>query len=201
MAVSVHDFFSAKGVDVRGLADFLDSLGAAARVREVRSLGAREQARLFDAVAGFRPVRLTDFVPDGTPPLREVIHYGRNSLPAFRFFEKRFCLADTLREELWGYNEQPLKAFTGPGYFVARQASESEVVIDYCEVPPRKPDSWPQILPNHARLSRFIYYRTRDFMRGVTRHVTIGRATRDGKPLENWFVLSREDAPPADQVA
>ena len=43
-----------------------------------------------------------------------------------------------------------------------------------------------------ARLARFIYHRTRDFMRGVSEHVTIGRATREGKPMDNWFVLCRE---------
>jgi hypothetical protein len=74
---------------------------------------------------------------------------------------------------------------------VARQASGAEVVIDYCEVPARKPAEWPPVLPNSARLSRFIYYRTRDYMRGVSQHVTIGRATRDGKPMDNWFVLCR----------
>jgi hypothetical protein len=41
-----------------------------------------------------------------------------------------------------------------------------------------------------ARLSRFICT-GRDFMRGVSQHVTIGRATREGKPMDNWFVLCR----------
>ena len=198
--MAIHDFFLGETVDLAGLADFLDHLDSPTRTREVRSLGAREQARLFDAAEGFRPVHLADFVAAGTTPLSEVIHHGRNSLPAFCFFEKRFCIPEASRDELWGYNEQALKALTGPGYFIARQASEIEVVIDYCEVPPAKPASWPKILPNNARLSRFIYYRTRDFMRGVSRHVTIGRATRDGKPLNNWFVLCRTD-PQANQGA
>jgi len=189
--VSIHDFFAARDVDVPGLAAYLDGLAGARRIAEVRDLAAAEQARLFDAAAGVRPATLDDFVPAAEPPLRPVIHYGRNSLPLFRLFEKRFCRPEGGGAELWGYNEQPWRTITGPGYFVARQASGAEVVIDYCEVPPRKPAEWPPVLPNSARLSRFIYYRTRDYMRGVSQHVTIGRATRDGKPMDNWFVLCR----------
>jgi hypothetical protein len=190
--VSIHDFFAARDVDVPGLAAYLDGLAGARRIAEVRDLAAAEQARLFDAAAGVRRVTLDDFVPAAEPPLRPVVHYGRNSLPLFRLFEKRFCRPEGgVVAELWGYNEQPWKTITGPGYFVAKQAGAAEVVIDYCEVPPRKPAEWPPVLPNSARLSRFIYYRTRDFMRGVSQHVTIGRATREGKPMDNWFVLCR----------
>jgi hypothetical protein len=189
--VSIHDFFAGRDVDVSRLASYLDRLDGERRVAEVRALARDEQARLFEAAAGVRPVTLEDFVPKAVPPLQSVVHYGRNSLPLFRLFEKRFCRPDRDGGELWGYNEQPWKAVTGPGYFVARQASDEEVVIDYCEVPPRKPAEWPRILPNSARLSRFIYHRTRDFMRGVSQHVTIGRATREGKAMDNWFVLCR----------
>jgi hypothetical protein len=190
--VLVHGFFAGGRVDLEGVSRFLDDLSPQARVLETRSLTPKEQAMLFEAASGFRPVTLGDFVAPDVAPLREVIHYGRNSLPAFRIFEKRFCRPDAAADVLWGYNEQPFKTFTGPGYFVARAANEREVVVDYCEVPPRKPEGWPAILPNSARLSRFIYYRTRDIMRGVSRHVTIGRATREGKPMDNWFVLCRE---------
>jgi len=30
-------------------------------------------------------------------------------------------------------------------------------------------------------------------MRYVSRNVSIGRATRDGRPMNNWFVLCRDD--------
>jgi len=190
--VSIHEFFRAGNVDVAGLAAYLDGLDSRLRVAEARDLAADEQARLFEAAQGFRRVTLDDFVAKDRAPLEPVVHHGRNSLPVFRLFEKRFCRPDAAGEELWGYNEQTWKTFTGPGYFVAKPASDLEVVIDYCEVPPRKPADWPAILENSARLSRFIYYRTRDFMRGVSKHVTIGRATREGKPMDNWFVLCRE---------
>jgi hypothetical protein len=189
--MSIHDHFRGAEVDLPTLAAYLDGLSAQPRIDESRSLSRLEQARLFEAAAGFRRITLEHFVPSGTPALEPVVHYGRNSLPVFKSFEKRFCRPDGSPGELWGYNEQVWKALTGPGYFVARQASELEVVIDYCGLPPCKPADWPPILPNSARLSRFIYYRTRDLMRGVSAHVSIGRATREGKPMDNWFVLCR----------
>ncbi|MCI0644227.1 MAG: hypothetical protein L0332_12595 [Chloroflexi bacterium] len=192
--MAIQEFFSPTSLDLPALAHFLDDLEPAARLQQVRSLEAPQQARLFDAAEGFRPVRLTDFVPAGTPPLQEVIHYGRNSLPIFHFFEKRFCRPEAAANELWGYNEWRFRALSGPGYFVARPAGELEVVIDYTLVPPDRPASWPPIRPNSAGLSRFIYYQTRDFMRGVSQHVTIGRATRQGQPLDNWFVLCRSES-------
>jgi hypothetical protein len=173
------------------MASFLDSLEPAARLAEVRSLAGRAQAQLYEAAAGFRPVTLAGFVPAATPPLQEVIHHGRNSLPILHFFEKRFCRPATPEDELWGYNEWTFKALTGPGYFVARQASDFEVLIAYDEIPPDKPASWPRILPNSARLGRFVYDGLHDYVRGVSRHVSIGRANREGKALDNWFVICR----------
>ena len=191
---SVHDFFMNVHVDIEELSKYLDRLDKQSRISEIRDLTAPEQSVLFEAAKGFRPITLNYFVPESTPPKQQVIHYGRNSLPLFRNFEKRFCRSGdpSTTDELWGYNEQIFKEITGPGYFVARQSDEEEVVIDYFFVPPYKPPSWPEILPNSARLSRFIYYHTRDYMRGVSKHVSIGRASRDGKPMNNWFVLCRE---------
>ena len=33
-----------------------------------------------------------------------------------------------------------------------------------------------------------------DALRGVSKHVSIGRAIRNGKVQDNWFVLCRRDA-------
>jgi hypothetical protein len=189
--MSIHKYVASASVDLPGLADYLDRLDPATRAREVQSLEKRELITLFEAAAGARPINLAHFVPVGTPPLCEVIHYGRNSLSAFHNFEKRFCLSDTRDDTLWGYNEHALKALIGPGYFQVRETRDPEMVIDYTEVPPRKPDAWPPILPNSARLGRFVYYQTRDIVRAVSEHVTIGRATRDGRPLDAWFALCR----------
>jgi hypothetical protein len=189
--MSIHTHLAAKSLDMAALADYLDHLDPATRLREVRSISTREQVQLFEAAAGARPIGLAHFVPAGTPSLREVIHYGRNSLPVNHFFEKRFCLPDTGIDELWGYNEHGLRWLTGPGYFVVRDTGQPELAIDYTVLPPRKPDAWPPILPNSARLGHFIYYQTRDVVRAVSQHVTVGRDTRNGKPLNAWFVLCR----------
>ena len=76
----------------------------------VRSLGRSEQRRLYRAVDGFLPLRLVDLVPPGCADLETVRHFGRNTLPAFTLFEKRFCRprgADARKPgELWGFNFQ-----------------------------------------------------------------------------------------------
>jgi hypothetical protein len=189
--MDIHTFLAAASVDMAGLADYLDRLEAAARMRAVRSLRRPEQAKLYEAAAASRPIDLAHFVPVGTPPLREVIHYGRNSLAMLHDFEKRYCLPEMGSDELWGYNEHAIRGLIGPGYFVAQQTSPYEVTIDYTKLPPAKPSAWPAIKPNSARLGRFVYDGTRDVMRAVSEHVTIGRDTRDGQPLDIWFALCR----------
>lgn len=191
--MSIHAYLAAESVDMTGLADYLDHLDAAKRLREVRSLVKREQAKLFEAAAGAHPINLAHFVPTGTAPLREVIHCGRNSLSTWHNFEKRFCLPDTRTDMLWGYNEHVLKGLIGPGYFVLRETRQPELFIDYTETPPGKPDAWPPILPNSARFGRFVYHQTRDVVRAVSEHVTVGRDTRNGQALDYWFVLCRVD--------
>src|SRR5262249_55876812 len=106
VVMSVHEFFHGDDVDLARLSAYFDGLGGAARIAEARNLSAIEQARLFDRAAGFRRITLDDFVPADAPALAPVIHYGRNSLPVFQIFEKRFCKPDAGGGQLWGYNEQ-----------------------------------------------------------------------------------------------
>ena|SRR2546425_12960155 len=61
--MSIHQHFTENRVHVPMLAAYLDSLDQATRVREVRTLSGREQAVLFDAAAGVRPIALDDLVP------------------------------------------------------------------------------------------------------------------------------------------
>ena len=188
--MGIHDFFEG-GTDLSGLSSFLDGLSSEARLAAVRELSGKEQAALFEAAQGKKPLTAADFVPEATPPLRQVIHEGKNSLPLFSRFQKRFCRPEAGARELWGYNEQALRWATGPGYFKVREIDAGQVLIDYLDVPPGKAEGWPAIAPNSAGLSRFVYFKTQDTMRGVSRHVTIGRAARDGKWMDNWFALCR----------
>ncbi len=183
-----------KPLEIAGL---LDRLDGDERIRAVRSLGRTEQRRLFEAVQGFATVRLADLVPPATPDLVPVRHYGRNTLPAFRLFEKRFARPrgeDPDRpRRLVGFNFQRMAPLTGPGYFVAREdASTGEVLIDYREVPTAAPADWPPIQGNDRGLGRLVYGNMLDTLRRVSDHVTIGSAARGGRDLGSWFVLCRE---------
>jgi hypothetical protein len=184
-------------IDPREIARFLDGLRSDERIAAVRTLGRSEQRRLYRAVDGFLPVRLADLVPPGTADLDTVRHFGRNTLPAFTLFEKRFCRprgADARKPgELWGFNFQAMSFATGPGYFVAREdPARPKVWVDYNLVPPDHPQGWPAIRRNEAGLSRFVYGYMIDTLRRVSEHVTIGSAARKGKELGSWFVLTRQ---------
>jgi hypothetical protein len=182
-------------MDLPRIQEILDGLGHLGRVATIREWDRETQSRLWDAAKGFRPVTLTDFVPAGTPPLTEVIHHGKNTLPLFSHFQKRFCkpAEGGPTDALYGYNHQAMSAFTGPGYYVARDDKEGEVAIDYTKIPSQKPASWPPILPNEAKLGRLVYAGMVDMMRGLSSHVTIGRAFKKGESMDAWFVLCRED--------
>ena len=179
------------------VARFLDGLSHDERVEATRSLGRSQQRRLYDAVDAFRPLRLADLVPPGTGALVPVRHFGKNTLPAFSHFEKRFCRPRTCDAEqpdsLYGFNFQSMSVVTGPGYFTAVPSERAaEVLVDYREIPPEHPDGWPEIRRNDRGLSRFVYGFMVDTLRGVSEHVTIGSAARNGKDLGSWFALCRE---------
>jgi len=179
------------------VAEMLDGMTHVQRVGAVRALGRSEQSRLYEAVDGFRTVRLEHLVPPSTHDFTPVRHYGRNTLPLFTHFEKRFCRpkgADPVKPgELYGFNFQSMAVVTGPGYFIAREDPvRPEVLVDYNLVPDAHPDGWPEIRSNERGLSRFVYGFMIDTVRAVSEHVSIGSAARKGKDLGSWFVLCRE---------
>jgi hypothetical protein len=188
---------AATPIEPREIARFLDGLAQLERVAAVRSLGRTQQRRLYTAVDGFLPLRLADLVAPSTPDLAPVRHFGRNTLPAFTLFEKRFCRPSGQdREkpgELWGYNHQATAWVTGPGYFVATEDPDRpEVLIDYTRVPTGRAEGWPELRRNERGLSRFVYGFMVDRLRRVSEHVTIGSAARRGRDLGSWFALCRE---------
>jgi hypothetical protein len=183
--------------DLPRLSKVLDELGHPARVWATRQWCRDTQAGLYEAAKGFRPVSLDDYVPPGTAPLTQVITWGMNTLPAHNHFQKRFC-RPTAGDDLVGYNFQGLSGLTGPGYYMVHPAADAgEVDIDYTKEPTEKPDAWPDIVPNSARLGRFVYAGMIDVMRGLSSHVSIGRARKAHGWMDAWFVLVREDPKPA----
>lgn len=176
------------------IAEVLDRATPGDRVEAIRALGGvRVQRRLWDAAACAAPVVVDDLVPPDAAPLREFIYEGKNSLPAFTIFQKRFCRpsVSTAGEALWGYNHTRIAPLVGPGYFVCHAVGDAPAAIDYREVPPARPAGWPEVRPNSKGLSWFVYRDMVDFLRRVSAHVFIGSATRHGEDLGSYFVLCR----------
>jgi hypothetical protein len=189
------------------LAGYLDALDPERREREVNELGRADQARLFEMAADAPPARLTDFVPAHVADQTPVIHPGRNTIATFTYFQrfqKRFARPVDDRARLFGYNVSNAW-FIKPGYFVAYETDAKPewkerggVVIDYHRVPDAPvPEPWPPVVPNEKGLQKLVYHLTRDFMRRVSKNVTIGRASREDESgdriLDYWFTLCRRD--------
>ncbi len=182
--------------DIEAIAAHLDALSDERRIEETRAVGPEAQRRLWRLARG-RLTSLSDFVPSDRAPLEPVRHFGRNTLPAFRMFEKRFCRPGPGYDAdvLWGYNEGTTRKLVGPGYFVLRTTdgdARGETVVDYYQVPPSKPDGWPRVIPNTVGPQRLVYAFMHDFMRKVSDHVTIGRAYKNDRETPNCFLLCRE---------
>jgi hypothetical protein len=180
------------------IAGWLDGLEPSLRPRVVRRLGPSAQRALYAKSEGFAELELVDLVPPDRADLEEVRHLGRNTLPLFRIFEKRFCRlpgsAPQSPGSLAGYNFQTMSPVTGPGYFLAVEDSERrEVLVDYRKLPSQKPVGWPEIRSNEKGLGRFVYGFMIDRLRRVSEHVTIGSAARNGRELGSYFVLCRSD--------
>jgi hypothetical protein len=115
-------------------------------------------------------------VPPACADLVTVRHFGRNTLPAFTLFEKRFCRprgVDARKPaELWGFNHQTMSFVTGPGYFIARQdPTRPEILIDYTAIRPA-PEGRVRSRRNE-NASQFVRHMI-DTLRRVFAHVTIG---------------------------
>ena len=182
-------------IDLQRLSEVLDGLGHEGRVHAVRSWTKKRQAALFEAAKGFHPLDLDFLVPASMGVLVEVIHEGQNTLPMFSHFQKRFVKLEGEDFPVAGYNHQTLSGLTGPGYFVVTKGDrehEGELAIDYTKVPKRKPAGWPEIQDNGGGVASLVYGKMIDYLRGVSAHVSIGRAYK-GEAMDAWFALVRKD--------
>jgi len=190
------------GIDAIGA--YLDGLAPGPRWLEVSQLDRAHQRTLYEKAAHARPIDLAHFVGDASAR-EEVIHDGVNTLPmhpALRRFQKRFCRPARGGDRLFGYNEGPTRRWIGPGYFVAIPTADKPawsargaVVVDYFQVPDGEvAEGWPRVVDNHRGLQRFVYEATRDFMRRISTHVSIGAAYKRERPLDHYFVLCRRQS-------
>src|ERR1700760_2095570 len=98
---TLETFFGADGVDLPRLSAWLDGLDPATRKAATVAMTPRQQARLYEAARGFRPLALEHFVPRAAAALQPVVHTGKNSIPLVSRFEKIFCSPEAGSAELW----------------------------------------------------------------------------------------------------
>lgn len=183
-------------IDLKRIAEILDGLGHEGRCHTVRTWSKHYQEKIFEAAKGFRPLDLDFLVPSGKGVLEEVIHDGQNTLPAFNRFQKRFVKLDGEAFPLGGYNHQSMERFTGPGYFGVTKGEgehEGELVIDYRQIPKTKPQAWPPLRSNDGGVAGIVNGGMIDYLRGISEHVSIGVAFKDGQSRHQWFALVRQD--------
>ena len=192
----VQDFLRVSPLDIEGLGAELDAMNHGDRVAAMRGISGKQQAQIWSSAMG-RITQLTDIVPAEVPPATEIIHEGKNSLPLFTSFQKRFCRPVDDDTVLYGYNEGLTRPLIGPGYFVAEYFDErGEVGVNYYKVPPHNAhvaSGWPEVFPNEIGIQQFVFAKMIDYLRKVSRHVTIGRAYKHGEETPNYFLLSRAD--------
>src|SRR6476469_106796 len=73
------------------VAAHLDALDAEGRIREIREMPGSLQGRVWTLAADAAPFTLDDLVPPSLPDGTPTILAGKNSLPMFTWFEKRFA--------------------------------------------------------------------------------------------------------------
>ncbi|MSP26861.1 MAG: hypothetical protein EXR75_17310 [Myxococcales bacterium] len=174
---------------------FLTGLGPSERVRAALDISGALVGKLYEACAGGPALTLEDFVPAALGENKPVIFEGRNSLPLFTRFQKRFC---RMGAQIVGYNHQTMSIVTGPGFFVVAAASPSadvpgELYFDYTMTPGAVPSGWPAFKPNDAGLSNLVYKNMKDYMREVAPGVVVGTAYKLGKAQKAYFVLARSE--------
>jgi hypothetical protein len=175
--------------EVTTLADLAAKLDAATwdeRLAWIRSLSGREQYALY-ALAQGSPVSTRDLVR-GEQVVR---HPGRNGLPAFNRFEKRFSrLGDTVvgynANDFWGPVAGISRWVTGPGHYTAYDSPQvpGEVWIDYRKVPTVQHPEFPPLASNEQGLPALVFGDMVDVLRRVSRDVFIGDAFKGAHPRE-----------------
>ena len=173
------------------IASHLDGLSGARKVDEVRSVRGKLVGVLYDLASAVEPLTVGELIAEQVPSGATVTWEGRNSLPAFSIFQKRFTrTADGL---VFGYNAGLTSPAVGPGYFAVSQAGPEhpgELLFDYTQPPPFEPAGWPRFVPNERRLSALVFKDMHDFVRRVARGVLVGSAYKLGIKQNAWFSLT-----------
>ncbi len=178
------------GATYKDISSFLDGLSSGERLAEVLSVTGKRVGKLYDAVADGPPMRIEEFFPASVPDGKVLIYEGRNSLPMFSRFQKRFCRKGS---DIVGYNHQTMSFVTGPGWFVLEDGDAShpnELLFNYTKTPPHFPPEFPAYKPNEKGFSSMVYGGMKDYCRRVARGVVVGAAYRHEKTENAWFSLT-----------
>lgn len=192
------------GTGIEEIAAHLDGLDHRGRMAELAPTTRADQRALWQRAHFSAPITLEHLLPSHVRPRVPVAHHGRNTLPlppANRFFIKQMSRPEDGTPRAFGFNDSAVNRLIGPGYFVVVSthgrpawAASGAWVVDYAQHPDGAvPDGWPRVRPNTQGLQRFVFPDTRDFMRRVSAHVSIGAAFKGDKPLDHYFTLCRED--------
>lgn len=151
----------------------LDAATHEERLAWMRGLGLRQLRALY-ALAKGSPVRITEIA--GSEAV--VIGEGKNGLPLFNRFQKRFARHG---DQVVGYNHNStfVTFFVGPGHFVAYDSPEvpGEVWIDYRTLPKARHPEFPELASNDRFPGpKLTYGGMVDKVRRASRHVLIGDA-------------------------
>ncbi|MBO6933321.1 MAG: hypothetical protein JJ863_00045 [Deltaproteobacteria bacterium] len=189
------------GAPIGAIAAHLDALDHDTRMAELADTTRQDQRLLWTKADAGDPIDYEHFVPKDAKPLEPIVHHGRNTLPLpgpQRFFRKPMTRPEDGTERAFGYNDAPSRGLVGPGYFVLEKSEPAWTdrgawFVNYFTHPDGPvPADWPTVKPNSEGLQRFVYGGTRDFMRKVSDHVSIGAAYKGDKPLDHYFTLCRE---------
>ena len=199
----LRDLIHEANTNIDAIGRYLDGLGTEERLAETRTLSRDDQRKLYQKAAKAEAITLEHSVPQAIAPRAPVHHDARNTLPLLpnmQLFQKRFCWPEHGSSRPFGYNQSPFLSTLGPGFFVAIPTkgnadweARGAIVIDYFQVPDGAvADGWPKVIPNSKGLQMFVYNGTRDFMRLVSQHVSIGAAYKGEKALDHYFILCRD---------
>jgi hypothetical protein len=182
-----------QGASRERIASYMEALSPAERVAQTQSLHGKEVAKLYTACADGGTPTFEDIVPTSLGEDTTVIFEGRNSLPMFTGFQKRFA---RMGKDIVGYNHQTMSFITGPGIFLVREAHAGsdvpgELYFDYTGVPNRIPTGFPAFKRNDSGFSNLVYANMKDYMRTVCTGVMVGAAYKSGKAENAFFVLAR----------
>jgi hypothetical protein len=187
------------------LTDFLDRIDGQpyeTQRAEVDALGARDLKCLFQASRDQTFEDPVDyFVPEENRRERRVsVFHGKNSLPAFSFFEKHFFVSKA--GVLLGYNDSFAgRLLRSPGFFVGRYAPFGPLVLDYRidiheEITTREFRKWRgrSVWFLKSNEGDPLFGGLIDVLRPITEDVAIGQALRkrpSGWRHETYFILLR----------